>query len=199
VDVAGILLAAGSGRRLGLAKALVRDAEGTPWVLSRSRTLARGGCRPLLVVLGADYDESAALLDDEPVTVLRNRDWAEGMGSSLRLGLAAVPGTAEAANISVVDTPGLTAGVVTRINEYASAGALVRATYDGVPGHPVLIGREHWPGVISLARGDRGARDYLRVHHPVEVECGDIGSGADVDIAEALPPGSRLPGLDGVR
>jgi hypothetical protein len=63
----------------------------------------------------------------------------------------------------------------------------------------VLIGREHWAGVISLARGDRGARDYLRVHHPVEVECGDIGTGADVDVAEALPPGSRLPGLDGVR
>jgi nicotine blue oxidoreductase len=133
------------------------------------------------------------------LTVLRNRDWAEGMGSSLRLGLAAVPATAEAAIISVVDTPGLTAAVVTRVNEHASADALVRAAYDGVPGHPVLIGREHWAGVISLARGDRGARDYLRVHQPVEVECGDIGTGADVDVAEALPPGSRLPGLDGVR
>ncbi len=199
MDVAGILLAAGSGRRLGVAKALVRDAEGTAWVLSRSRTLGGGGCRPVLVVLGAEYDDSAALLDDEPVTVLRNRDWPEGMGSSLRLGLAAAPATAEAATISVVDTPGLTAAVVTRVNEHASAGALARATYDGVPGHPVLIGREHWPGVISLAHGDRGARDYLRVHHPVEVECGDIGSGADVDVTEALPPGSRLPGLDGVR
>jgi nicotine blue oxidoreductase len=199
VDVPGILLAAGAGRRLGVAKALVRDAGGTAWVLSQSQTLRLGGCRPVLVVLGAEYAESAALLDGEPVTLLRNRDWAEGMGSSLRLGLAAVPATAQAATISVVDTPGLTAAVVTRINGHASAGALVRATYDGIPGHPVLIGREHWAGVISLARGDRGARDYLRSHRAVEVECGDIGSGADVDVIEALPPGSRLPGLDGVR
>jgi CTP:molybdopterin cytidylyltransferase MocA len=198
VDVAGVLLAAGAGRRLGVAKALVRDPGGTAWVLRQARTLGLGGCFPVLVVLGAQYQQSAAVLEGEPVTILRNRGWAEGMGSSLRLGLSAAPAGAVAATLAVVDTPGLTVEVVARINEHASPGALVRATYDAVPGHPVLIGREHWSGVCADAHDDVGAREYLRRNHPVEVECGDIGEGEDVDVAEALPPGSQLPGLDGV-
>ncbi len=195
--VTGVLLAAGAGRRLGVAKALVRDADGTPWVLRQSRVLGLGGCRPVLVVLGARFEDGAALLEDEPVTVLRNRDWARGMGSSLRVALSALPAAADAVTVSVVDTPGLTAPVVARINAYAAPGALVRASYDGTPGHPVLIGRDHWVGVIRDAHGDLGARAYLRSHQPVEVECGDIGTGGDVDVVEALPPGSRLPGWTG--
>jgi CTP:molybdopterin cytidylyltransferase MocA len=58
---------------------------------------------------------------------------------------------------------------------------LARAAYDGVPGHPVLIGRDHWAGVVETATGDRGARDYLAAHEVRLVECGDLASGVDVD------------------
>ena len=58
---------------------------------------------------------------------------------------------------------------------------LARAAYDGVPGHPVLLGRDHWAGVNAAATGDRGARDYLATADVVLVECGDLASGRDVD------------------
>jgi nicotine blue oxidoreductase len=58
---------------------------------------------------------------------------------------------------------------------------LSRAAYGGVPGHPTLIGRDHWDGVVAVARGDRGARHYFRAHRHTLVECGDLASGRDVD------------------
>jgi nicotine blue oxidoreductase len=68
---------------------------------------------------------------------------------------------------------------------------LARAVYDGRPGHPVLLGREHWDGVIATARGDAGARDYLRQHRVVTIDCSDVAEGADVDTVEQLPDGHR--------
>ena len=64
--------------------------------------------------------------------------------------------------------------------------ALLRAAYDGQPGHPVVLGRDHWAGVSAVADGDRGARDYLSAQAVRLVECADIGSGMDVD----HPPGA---------
>jgi CTP:molybdopterin cytidylyltransferase MocA len=63
----------------------------------------------------------------------------------------------------------------------AGSAALARATYDAVPGHPVLLGRDHWAGVIATATGDQGARAYLRTHDVLAVECGDLATGRDVD------------------
>jgi CTP:molybdopterin cytidylyltransferase MocA len=58
---------------------------------------------------------------------------------------------------------------------------LSRAAYAGVPGHPVVIGRDHWPEVLEVASGDTGARDYLATHRHLLVECGDLATGRDVD------------------
>ena len=69
------------------------------------------------------------------------------------------------------------------------AAGLWRAAYAAVPGHPVLIGRDHWAGVATSATGDRGARDYLATNQPLLVECGDLASGRDVDT-----PGGRAQG-----
>ena len=74
-------------------------------------------------------------------------DWAEGMGASLRAGLAALDGGADAVVVTLVDLPDLTAEVVRRVVAAATGpGDLARATYAGTPGHPVLIGRDHWDG-----------------------------------------------------
>jgi CTP:molybdopterin cytidylyltransferase MocA len=126
--------------------------------------------------------------------VVQADDWAEGMGASLRAGLAHLSsaGAADAAVVCVVDTPGLTAAVVRRVVAHARRDALARATYGGAPGHPVLLGAEHFAGLLETTGGDVGARDYLRRHPPVEVECADLAAGSDVDTPGDLPPGHRL-------
>jgi nicotine blue oxidoreductase len=139
-------------------------------------------CDEIVVVLGAEAERAAALL---PMSVSRIRadDWAEGMGASLRAGLEALgPTDHDAALVSLVDLPDVDAAVVARLLGHGSGrDVLARAAYDGVPGHPVLIGRDHWDGVVATAVGDRGARDYLAAHEVALVECGDLATGADVD------------------
>jgi CTP:molybdopterin cytidylyltransferase MocA len=125
-----------------------------------------------------------------PVEVVVAEDWDEGMGASLRAGLGALDDSdLDAALVSLVDLPDVSAAVLRRVvtvGEPAGPRALVRATYEGRPGHPVLIGREHWAGVAATARGDQGARDYLVAHGAVGCECGDLASGRDVDRPEDL-------------
>jgi CTP:molybdopterin cytidylyltransferase MocA len=84
--------------------------------------------------------------------------------------------------VTLVDLPDVTAEVVRRVASAATGPeVLARATYDGRPGHPVLLGRDHWAGVRASATGDAGARDYLVAHDVVAVECGDLATGRDVD------------------
>jgi len=84
--------------------------------------------------------------------------------------------------VLLVDLPDVSADVVGRLVAAADGpDSLARATYDGTPGHPVVIGRDHWAEVCATATGDRGARDYLDAHEHLTVECGDLASGRDVD------------------
>ena len=179
--VAGILLAAGGGSRLGQPKALIRICgEG---LAERGVALLRdGGAEPVIVVTGAvtaGVPGAAA-----GATAVHNPDWRSGMGSSLVAGLRAVPQSCGAAVIALVDQPLVGAESVRRLisARMAGAGAAV-AAYGGRPRNPVLLGREHWPEVIALATGDAGARPFLRAHPDVVtvVECGDTGQPDDID------------------
>jgi CTP:molybdopterin cytidylyltransferase MocA len=180
-SVAGVLLAAGAGRRYGGPKALVPG-----WLPDRVRALEDGGCAPVVVVLGAAAEQARTLVPVDARTVVASR-WAGGMGESLRAGLDALTGLdVHAALVALVDTPGLTAAAVERLVRRAGERtpadfALAQAGYDGRPGHPVLLGRMHWGGVSRAAVGDRGARDYLAEHRVDLVECGDVADGHDVD------------------
>lgn len=173
----GLLLAAGAGRRMGTPKALMPG-----WLVASVAVLRAGGCDAVTVVLGAAADDARRLVPDD-VSVVVAEDWAEGMGASLRAGLAALePTPADAALLHLVDLPDVSADVVDRVLVTPSGrGVLARAAYQGVPGHPVLIGRDHWAGIIATARGDQGARAYLKQHHVTLVECGDLASGHDQD------------------
>ena len=187
VTVDGLLLAAGAGRRMGRPKALVVGEDGVGWLPAAVQRLKDGGCRRVSVVLGASADEAAVLLaeaavDHTDLHVVVAPDWAEGMGASLRTGLAALDPRAEAVLLTLVDLPDVTADVVRRVVAAATGpGVLARAAYDGTPGHPVLLGREHWDGVRATAAGDQGARDYLATRDVLLVECGDLATGRDVD------------------
>ncbi|RYB93397.1 nucleotidyltransferase family protein [Nocardioides oleivorans] len=179
-SVVGLLLAAGAGKRFGGPKALARDEDGTSWLLRAVQALRP--CAEVVVVLGAEAERAAALL---PMSVARIRadDWAEGMGASLRAGLLALePTEHDAVVVTLVDLPDVDAAVVARLaGRVSGPGDLLRASYDGVPGHPVVLGRDHWAGVVEVATGDRGARDYLATRDVALVECGDLATGADVD------------------
>jgi CTP:molybdopterin cytidylyltransferase MocA len=170
---------------MGLPKALVHDVDGTSWVQHAVEVLTDGGCNGVTVVLGASADEAVRLLDGLGVDVVLAHDWAQGMSASLRAGLASLHGSdADAAVVSLVDTPDLTAAVVRRVlaeSEGDEALALARASYHGRPGHPVVLGRAHWAAVAAGATGDAGARDYLARRETVLVECGDLATGQDVD------------------
>jgi CTP:molybdopterin cytidylyltransferase MocA len=160
---------------MGRPKALVDD-----WLPRAVALLQDGGCAPVTVVLGARADEARDRVPDGVAVVVAD-DWAEGMGASLRRGLAAVPPAAQAVLVTLVDLPDLVPDVVRRLVAVAGPGALARASYDGTPGHPVLLGADHVAGVRATARGDRGARDYLGAHEVTLVECGDLATGVDVD------------------
>jgi CTP:molybdopterin cytidylyltransferase MocA len=179
----GLLLAAGSGTRMGRPKALVRDPDGTSWLRRTVAVLEEGGCEAVTVVLGAGADEAAPLLEGTGAEAVVAEDWAEGMGASLRAGLNSLAGSdAHAAVVMLVDLPDVTPDVVRKVVALVvGPGGLARATYDGRPGHPVVIGRDHWAPVADDVGGDQGARDYLANHGVLDVECGDLATGRDRD------------------
>jgi nicotine blue oxidoreductase len=129
------------------------------------------------------------------VVSVHNPDWATGMGSSLAVGLAAVPPDSAAAVIALADQPLVGAESVRRlIAAYASGARVAVACYEGRARNPVLISREHWPAVVALAIGDVGARPFLRAHPNLvtRVECGDVGRPDDIDSPEDLARAERL-------
>lgn len=173
--VAGVLLAAGGGRRYGTPKVLV---EG--WLPAALAALADGGCDRLAVVLGA-----AEAPVPDGVAVVTAPDWRTGLSASVRAGLDYATGIrADYAVLHVVDTPDVGADVVARVLHaaVASAGGLARATFNGRPGHPVVIARRHWPAVSASLSGDRGAGPFLRAAQDVaHIECADLAGGRDHD------------------
>jgi nicotine blue oxidoreductase len=209
--VAGVLLAAGEGSRLGRPKALVEFGGRT--LAERGVAMLRaGGADPVLLVTGAvDANVDGA-------RAVTNPDWRTGMGSSVRAALASLGdghgaslgdghgaslgdghgaglGDGHGASldgavvIALADQPLVGAGSVARLIAAYRAGASVAvATYDGKPRNPVLIAREHWPAVAELATGDSGARAFLRARQDLvtRVECGDTGSPDDIDTPEDL-------------
>lgn len=185
--ICGLVLAAGAGTRYGGPKALARTADGEPWVTRAVRMLTAGGCADVLVALGADAD-AARLLVPEGARVVVVGGWADGVSATLRAGLAAASGF-DAVLIAPVDTPGAPAAAARRVLDAGLAAAsaphaLARAVYRDNPGHPVLVGSAHWSALAGALSGDRGAGGYLDRHGAVAVECGDLWSGADIDVRE---------------
>lgn len=171
---AGLVLAAGAGRRYGGPKApVILDDER---LVDRAvRLLRAGGCDPVVVVLGAWVGDVAR------AQVVVNDDWRSGMAGSLRVGLAALGDNIDRVVVALVDHVGLTQAAVARL--VASPARLAASAYEGERRNPVLIGREHWASVAESAVGDSGARTYLDAHaDEVDlVEVGDVATPDDLD------------------
>ncbi|WP_133741522.1 nucleotidyltransferase family protein [Actinorugispora endophytica] len=180
--MAGLLLAAGQGSRLGVPKALL-EVAGERLVDRGVRTLREGGCDPVYVVTGA------AEVAVDGASGVHNPDWDSGMGSSLRAGLDVLSEEVEAVVIALTDQPLVSPPAVRRLVDAFDGGArAVVATYAGNPRNPVLLAREHWPSVHALAEGDVGARPFLRAysHLVTEIPCDDVARPDDIDTPEDL-------------
>jgi nicotine blue oxidoreductase len=198
-----VILAAGAGSRMGRPKALL-EFEGQLLVERTVETALAGGCARAIVVLGAQADEVRRRAALGSAEVVVNEDWGEGMGSSLRAGLAALDAAHEmtraqtpdphqgqtprpiydAALVLLVDQPFVGPEAVRAVLSAWQAGArLASASYAGRRGHPVLFGREHWPAVARSAVGDAGARAFLAEHADdiVLVACDGLATPRDLD------------------
>jgi nicotine blue oxidoreductase len=194
--VAGLLLAAGGGRRLGGRPKALLTAGGRLLVDRAADALRRAGCAPVHVVLGAAADEVRRRADLAGCVVVTHPGWADGMGSSLVAGLRSLPPAPAvgAVLVALVDQPRVGAAAMARVRAaYRSPGTLAAAAYGGRRGHPVLLGAAHLPGVVRSARGDVGARGYLREREVTLVECGDVGAPDDIDRPEDLATLVDLP------
>jgi molybdenum cofactor cytidylyltransferase len=181
VTTGALVLAAGEGRRFGGTKQLA-DLDGRP--LLEHALAAVTAVSPRVVVLGHAADEIRAAVDLHGAEPVLCEDWHEGQSASLRRGLAALPGV-DAVLVVLGDQPGITAAAIDAVLAAAGDEGAVRATYDGVPSHPVLLRRALLDRAGEL-RGDSGFRDLLRHARVREVEVGHLADPADIDTREEL-------------
>jgi nicotine blue oxidoreductase len=138
----------------------------------------------VVVVLGAGAADVQSAVDLAGRTVVVNDAWPDGMGGSLRRGLTALEGQAEAAVITLVDQPFVTVGVIERLAAAWHGGAVAAvATYAGRRANPAVLDASIWADVASWAVGDVGARGWFSDHPDLvtPVECDDAGAADDID------------------
>lgn len=183
--IAGLVLAAGGSTRFGSPKQLAQ-LRGTPLLEHVvDSLLSVPALDPIIVVLGANADRIERQLDLAGVEVAIAADWQEGISTSLRAGVAAA-GEADAVLIALGDQPLITPQVIAAVLDRADGPSpAARATFDGSPGHPVVIKRRLFAAVQQL-RGDEGARDLLEAEGVAAIECGHLASPHDVDTPDDL-------------
>lgn len=195
----GIVLAAGAGTRLGLGPKALLPYHGRPLVEVIAGNLLDGGCREVVVVLGAGAPDVAAVAELDRYRIAVNEDWRTGMGSSFLLAEKEAD-PADHLLIALVDQPGLTRATVGRLLASHRPGRITAAAYRrkqapdaGQPpelrrGHPLLIDAALRESVRATVTGDAGARGFLQSHPELvdEVDCSDQSTGEDVDTPEQL-------------
>lgn len=184
--VHGIVLAAGAGSRMGAPKALLREADGTPWVSRVLDSLRAGGCGSVGVVLGAAAERARGLVPRSATVVVAD-DWQLGIGASLQAGLRSLDRSSLLAVAIVhVDVPDLPPSVVERMLRDATPTTVRQARFDGRPGHPVVVGAELIASLADSLGGGAGARRWLDAHGVEWIDCDDLFDGADIDTPAEL-------------
>lgn len=199
--VAGVVLAAGQSRRMGSVNKLLTEVDGTPMVVAAVREAAAAGLEPVVVVTGHEAQAVRAALGDMPVTWVHNDDYADGLSTSLRSGLGALPDDISAAIVCLADMPAVRASVLDKLvaaYDPVEGRSICVPTWQGKRGNPVLWDRGFFADMMSV-NGDTGARHLLGEHDEVVCEVAmpddavlrDIDSPADLDtfIARSRQPG----------
>ncbi|MEZ5852623.1 MAG: molybdopterin-binding/glycosyltransferase family 2 protein [Hyphomicrobiaceae bacterium] len=185
-----LLLAAGRSTRFGPSNKLLANLDGAPLVRRTAMNMLASQAAGLTVVTGHMADEVAAALDGLDATVVHNCDFAEGLSSSLKAGLKALPPGLDGVVVALGDMPRITAGHIDKlIAAFApkEGRAIVVPVHDGKRGNPVLFSADLVAEMLALT-GDIGAKPLIG-QHAEEVAEVDLGSDAifiDVDTPDAL-------------
>jgi CTP:molybdopterin cytidylyltransferase MocA len=186
--IAGVVLAAGGASRFGSPKQLA-ELDGMPLLQHAvDAILAVPAIERVVVVLGAEAERVRSAVDFDGASVVVCDDWVSGMAASLRCGVEAV-GDCDWVVVTLGDQPRVTPQVIAAVMDEAdsapSGTEAVRAMYDGVPGHPVALGRAILPHLAQL-RGDVGARELLGSAAVRTFEAARLCDPADVDTPDDL-------------
>jgi len=160
--IAAIVLAAGTSSRMGRPKQLL-PYRGKPLLQHVIDLLPGLGLSDVVIVLGHQATEIASAIELPPgVRTIVNPDYASGQGSSLRAGLAAMTPDTAASLVLVGDQPGIPVEALRTVLDLRRPGAppVIRASYGGKPGHPVLLDRATW-SAVTLGTDDAGARTWM--------------------------------------
>ena len=187
--IAALLLAAGQSSRMGSNK-LLAEIDGRPMVARTAQRLLSSHARPIVAVLGNEADRVDAALGKLPVERVRNPAYAEGLSTSLKAGLAALPHDIDGVIVCLGDMP-LVAGrdldrLIAAFNPLEGR-AIVVPTRRGKRGNPVLWPKRFIPEMAELA-GDVGAKHLIGEHAELvaEVEMDTDGVLVDIDTPDAL-------------
>jgi molybdenum cofactor cytidylyltransferase len=188
--VSAIILAAGTGRRMGGTNKLLSDLAGRPLVHWSVAAALQSQARPVIVVLGHDATAVAAALAGLPVTCVNNPRFAEGISTSLTAGIGCVPASATGAAVLLADMPRVQAAHIDRLIAALAPVAgrsVIVPTHRGRRGNPVVWAAACLPALCTL-RGDFGGRALFADLQPLihEVEIDDPGVLIDVDDQASL-------------
>jgi molybdenum cofactor cytidylyltransferase len=188
--IAAVVLAAGRSTRMGGPNKLVAEIGGKPLVCIAAEQALASRADPVIVVTGHQRERVAAALAGLPVRLVHNPDFAQGLGTSVKAGIAAVPAEADGAVVCLGDMPQVDAALIDRLiaafNPEQVALAVV-PVMDGKRGNPVLWSRRFFPDLMAL-EGDVGARNLIARYSEAVVEVPVVGNAAlvDIDTPEAL-------------
>jgi molybdenum cofactor cytidylyltransferase len=188
--IAAIVLAAGRSTRMGAVNKLIVDIGGKPLVRIAAEQALASKARPVIVVTGHQREKVESVLKGLDVTVVHNPDYADGLGTSLRSGIAAVPDTADGAIVCLGDMPQVDAGLIDKLLGAfdPERGALVVVpVIDGKRGNPVVWARRFFKDLMSV-QGDVGARYLIGSYAEAvaEVPVDSAAALTDVDTPESL-------------
>lgn len=189
VSVDAVLLAAGRAQRMGGPNKLLARFDGKPLVRHVADVIASSKARSTIAVVGHQADRVRPVLAGAVARCVENEDYASGLASSLKAGVAALPADASGALVALGDMPGLTSADIDRlVDAFVRVGgeAIVRATHAGKRGNPVILPRALF-SAVALLRGDTGARHIVETSEMpvIDVEIGEAAS-LDVDTPEAM-------------
>jgi molybdenum cofactor cytidylyltransferase len=188
--MAAVVLAAGRSSRMGGPNKLLADIGGRPLVRIVVEAVLASRARPVVVVTGHERRRVEATLAGLPVTSVHNPNYGEGLGTSLKAGIAGLPAEVDGAVICLGDMPQVDAALIDRLIDAIDPdkGALVAVpTLNGKRGNPVVWSRRFFPDLMAV-EGDVGAR-HLIGHYGeavVEVPVSDTAVLADIDTPQAL-------------
>jgi molybdenum cofactor cytidylyltransferase len=189
-SLAAMVLAAGRSTRMGGPNKLLAEFRGKPLVRIAVEQALASRARPVIVVTGHQRERVEAALAGLDVTFVHNPDYADGISTSVKAGIAAVPANADGAIVCLGDMPEVDAKLIDRLLAAfdPEKGALaVVPVMDGKRGNPVVWSRRFFPELAALG-GDIGARHLIASYPEAVAEVPVTGRAAlfDVDTPDAL-------------